>query len=122
MNNLPKIKGFKYGFKLGVIFSIVAQLITFYDVLASVRSSSGVISHRAWEIGFPVPMYSGWYLLSNGEPYLTGIIINLIFAVFFSTALGLIFKFKSKVRNNFKTLHLISASGAEFVCLFFSNI
>ncbi len=103
MNNLPK-KGFKYGFKLGIILLLLAQLITFNDVFASVeRSSPDVIAHRVWNIGFPFSMYSGWVLsLSNGEVNFYGLIGNLIFAILFSVVFGLIFKFKSELYKFFK--------------------
>ena len=95
MSDLPENKGFKHGFKLGIIFSFLAQLITFYDVFASVGNpSSDIVTHRPWDIGFPFSMYSGWYLtLSNGEPNFIGIIANISIAVIFSIFLGLVFKF-----------------------------
>ncbi|MGI9054553.1 MAG: hypothetical protein ACR2F2_01990 [Pyrinomonadaceae bacterium] len=123
MSNSQENKGFKYGFKLGIIFSLLAQLITFYDFFTSVTTPTpDIITHRAWDIGFPFSMYSGWYLiLSNGELEFNGFIGNIMFAMFFSVALGLIFQFKSELKDSIKSFAFIIGFVVGIFCFIFLN-
>lgn len=123
MNNLTKNKGFKYGFTLGILLLLFTQLLTFFDIYASVGNPLPHIStHRAWEIGFPFSMYSGWYLkLSNGEFEFNGFIGNLIFAFFLSAALGLIFNFQSELRDSIKNFNFIIGFFIGISCFIFLN-
>lgn len=103
MSNLQENKGFKYGFKLGIIWSFLAQLVTFNNYFASAKLSPDDVMHQVWNIGFPFTMYSGWFLiLSDGEMNYYGLIANLLFAILFSITLGLIFKFKNQLYKFFK--------------------
>lgn len=123
MNNSSQNKGFKYGFTLGLVLMFFAQLITFYDVFASVQNPSPeIVTHRAWDIGFPFSMYSGWFLrLSNGEPDFNGFVVNLIYAGFFSIALGLIFRFKNNIQNSLNDIVFVIGFIGGIICFLFLN-
>lgn len=93
MNNSSQNKRFKYGFKLGIFLSLLAQLITFFDYFAS-----EILTHRDWEIGFPFSIHSSWYnSLPDGKPILIIFVGNVIFAVLMSVLLGVAFKFKGEL-------------------------
>ena len=93
-----KIKILNIGFKLGIILSFLAQLITFNNYFASLeRLSPDDSMQQVWNIGFPFTTYSGWFLtLSDGKVNFIGLTANLLFAILFSLTLGLIFKIQNQ--------------------------
>lgn len=96
MSKLPENKGFKYGFKIGIILFLLAQLISFLNYIFSVfriNTPPGVSVHGFWDIGFPFSMYYGMYDVFHGDLNFTGLIGNILIAIIFSVAVGLIFKF-----------------------------
>jgi len=90
-------KSFKQGLRLGFLISLLAQVIEyiyFYVVISITYKNSTKISvHYFWQIGFPFPMFYGWYSFSSGHFSLLGFIGNIITAVIFSIIVGFIFKF-----------------------------
>ncbi|HEX8369634.1 MAG TPA: hypothetical protein VF604_13905 [Pyrinomonadaceae bacterium] len=96
MNNSVENKGFKRGFKTGIILSLFAQLFSFLNYLFSLINSEnhpGVVVHGFWGIGFPFSMYYGMYDIFHGDLNFTGLVGNIAVAIIFSFILGLIFKF-----------------------------
>lgn len=108
MSNTQKNKGFKYGFKVGIILSLFAQSISFLSYFLSLfnfGSRPGIVIHQFWDIGFPFSMYYGMYDLFHGDLNFRGIVGNILIAIIFSIAVGLIFKFSwSKISSRRVTL------------------
>jgi hypothetical protein len=95
MNNSVENKGFKRGFRTGIILSLFAQLFSFLSYVFSLlgRETHPDISvHGFWDIGFPFSMYYGMYDIFHGDLSFTGLVGNIAAAIIFSFILGLIFK------------------------------
>jgi hypothetical protein len=96
MNKLFQNKRFKFGFRFGMIFSFLIQIISFiiYAIdLYTFENPQGVNIDMIWSFGFPIPIFYGGFLSPNGFIWWRGIIANLLFAVIFSFVVGMLFKF-----------------------------
>lgn len=88
--NLNKNKAFKYGFILGIAFSIFAQI---YDYIRNLileeelTHLSGISINMIWSWGLPLPIVYG------GNFILLGLIGDILVAIIIGYILGLIFKF-----------------------------
>lgn len=98
MINFLKNKTFKSGFALGIIFFLLAQVISFLFYVVSttwlmLKTPAHISVHRFWDIGFPFSMYYGMYDFAHGDFDFKGLLGNLLFALIFSLTVGLVFKF-----------------------------
>lgn len=88
--NLSKNKAFKYGFILGIILSITAQIYDYINNLIlkeELTHLSGVSIDVIWSWGLPLPIFYG------GNFILLGLIGDILVAIIIGYILGLFFTF-----------------------------
>lgn len=98
MNRFLGNKSFKYGVGSGIILSLLAQVVSFIGYVVSIkkfRNPPGMSIDMIWHYGFPFPIYFGadYYPVNVNQFSLGGIIANILIALIFSFAIGLVFKF-----------------------------
>lgn len=95
MSKVFQNRAFKYGMILGLSISLLAQLIYLIHIFLVIgfNSQPEISVHYFWEIGFPFPMFYGWYGFLNGHFSLAAFIGNTLLAIIFSLVVGSIFKF-----------------------------
>jgi hypothetical protein len=90
-------KSFKCGVVLGISLFLLAQIASFIVYVVSIetfKNPPGMNIDKIWHYGFPFPIYFGadYYSFNANQFILGGIIVNILIALIFSFAIGLVFK------------------------------
>ena len=94
MNKFLDDRYFKKGLSVGFLISLLAQVIEYiyFYFVVNYTLPTHISVHYFWQIGFPFPIFYGWYGFFSGHFSLFGFIGNIIATVIFSIIVGFIFK------------------------------